>query len=139
MKTIKDRITGIIMILLSLLLTIGVKFIFPACAAKEDGSFMNCHWAEQAVFGAGIALCCISAVVLVTGRSRVSVGAALSAIPAAAAAALTPDILIPLCMMPTMHCHTVMRPAVMIVSALIAVTAAVHCVIVLKSKTEAGG
>lgn len=121
---------------LSLLLTIGVILIFPACGPKEDGSWMMCHWAGQAIFGMGIALTVISAIALIFGGGKAAAGASLSAAVLAVLTAITPEILIPLCKMPTMQCHTMMRPAVIVVSALIAVTAAVNAVIILKRKDE---
>ena len=136
MKTIKSRIGGIILFILSLALTIGIKLIFPACAAHDDGSFMCCHWAEQSVFGAGIALTAISLIVLVFGSSKASIGASLAVIPIAAVAALTPDILIPLCKMPMMQCHTTTHPAVIVISCLIAVTALVNAIVIIRKKEE---
>ena len=132
----KKRIIGIIMTALSLLLTLGIMLIFPACGAKEDGTFMMCHYAGQTVFGMGIALTVISAVSLVFGSSKAAAGASLSAAVLAVLTALTPEILIPLCKMPTMQCHTMMRPAVIVISVLIAVTAAANAVIILKRKDE---
>jgi hypothetical protein len=132
----KKRISGVIMTALSLLLTIGVILIFPACGPKEDGSWMMCHWAGQAIFGMGIALTVISAIALIFGGGKAAAGASLSAAVLAVLTAITPEILIPLCKMPTMQCHTMMRPAVIVVSALIAVTAAVNAVIILKRKDE---
>lgn len=134
MKNIKSRTGGIILFILSLALTIGIKVIFPACPPHDDGSFMNCHWAEQSVFGAGLALTAVSLIVLVYGRGKTSLGASLAMIPAAAAAALTPGILIPLCRMPMMRCHTAMHPAVIVISCLIAVTALVNAVVIIRKK-----
>ena len=132
MKNIKDRIPGIILTVLSLLLTVGVKLIFPACGPKEDGTWMACHWAEQAVFGMGIALTTISVVVLITGGSRVSAGAAIALISAAAVTVITPGILINLCMMQNMRCHTVMSPAVTVLCALIIAVSAFHVFVQLR-------
>lgn len=134
MKTIKSRIGGIILFVLCLALTVGIKVIFPACAAHDDGSFMCCHWAEQSVFGIGTALTVISLIVLVSGSGKASLGALLSMIPLAAVAALTPEILIPLCRMPMMRCHTAMHPAVIVISCLIAVTALVNAAVILRKK-----
>ena len=134
MKQIKTRIGGIILIILSALLTTGVKLIFPACPAHDDGSFMTCHWAEQAVFGAGIALTAISCIVLITGGGKTALGASLAAIPLAAVTALIPDIIIPLCKMPMMQCHTVTHPAVSVISCLIAFTALVNAVVIIRKK-----
>ena len=132
MKAIKDRLTGIILTILSVLLTVGVKSFFSACAPKEDGSWMNCHWAEQAVFVMGCALTAMAVFVLISGKSEAGAGAALSMTALSAAAALTPGLAINLCMMTTMHCHTVMRPAVIVICALIAVTGAAHTFLTLK-------
>lgn len=132
----KKRIAGIILTILSLLLTVGVMLIFPACGAKDDGTFMLCHWAGQAVFGMGIVLTVISVIVLIFGDGRAAAGASLSTFALAVLTALTPELLIPLCKMPTMQCHTAMRPAVIVISALIAVTAAVNSVIILKRKEQ---
>lgn len=134
MKNIKSRIGGIILFILSLALTVGIKAVFPACPPHDDGSFMNCHWAEQSVFGAGLALTTISLTVLIFGSGQASAGASLAMIPLAAVTALTPDILIPLCKMPMMRCHTSTHPAVIVISCLIAVTALVNAVLILRKK-----
>lgn len=136
MKTIKSRIGGIILFILSLVLTVGVKLIFPACAPHDDGSFMNCHWAEQSVFGEGIALTAISLIVLVFGSSKAALGTSLAVIPTAAVAALTPETLIPLCKMPMMQCHTTTHPAVIVISCLIAATALVNAITIIRKKEE---
>ncbi|MBQ3842538.1 MAG: DUF4418 family protein [Ruminiclostridium sp.] len=132
----KKRISGVIMTALSLLLTIGIIIIFPACGPKEDGSWMMCHWAGRAVFGMGIALTVISLIALIFGGGKPAAGASLSAMVLAVLTALTPEILIPLCKMPTMQCHAMMRPAIIVISVLIALTAAVNAVMILKRKDE---
>lgn len=124
------------MTILSFILTIGVLLIFPACGPKDDGTFMMCHWAGQAVFGMGIVLTVISVIVLIFGSGKAAAGASLSAAALAVLTALTPEILIPLCKMPTMQCHTLMRPAVIVLSALIAAAAVVDAVIILKRKDD---
>ena len=121
---------------LSLFLAVGILFVFPACGAKDDGTFMMCHYAGQAVFGMGIALTVISVIALIFGGGKAAAGASLSAAVLAVLTALTPELLIPLCKMPTMQCHTMMRPAIIVLSALIALTAAVNAVIILKRKDE---
>ncbi len=136
MKNIKRRTGGIILLILSLALTVGIKLIFPACAAHDDGSFMCCHWAEQSVFGAGLALTVISLIILIFGNNKASIGASLAIIPIAAVSALTPEVLIPLCKMPMMQCHTTTHPAVIVISCLIAVTALVNAIVIIRKKEE---
>lgn len=136
MKIVKDRIAGIVMTVLSLLLTVGVKTVFSACGPKEDGSWMTCHWAEQAVFMAGTALTVISVIVLIFGRHKAALGASLCALPVVIVTTLIPGVAINLCMMTNMHCHTVMRPAVIVISVLIAVTAAVNSAVLISDSRK---
>ena len=133
-NVLKGRITGMILTILSLVLTIGVKTFFSACGPKEDGSFMTCHWAEQAVLAMGIALTAMSVILLIMGSSKAGFGAALSILAAAGMTVLIPGVMIDLCMMPQMHCHVAMRPAVIVLCALIIVTAAVHIFMQLRKK-----
>lgn len=138
MKKVKERTAGIIMTVLSLILTVGVKTVFSACGPKDDGSWMTCHWAEQAVFGMGIVLTLISVVVLVSGKKPAALGASLAAVPAACGVIFVPGVLINLCMMTNMHCHTVMRPAVIVISALTAVTACINAVVLFRAGRRNG-
>ena len=119
-------ILDIILLILSALLCFGTKYLFHACNPKEDGSWMACHWAEQAVFGLGFLLLILSIVlVFVFKDGKTKSGIALSMEAAAALAAVTPNHLIRLCMMTDMRCHAVMKPAVMIISILIIICGAV--------------
>ena len=136
MKKIVSRTGGIILFILSLALTFGIKLIFPSCPPHDDGTFMCCHWAEQSVFGAGLALTAISLIVLIFGNEKASIGALLSMIPIAAFAAFTPEILIPLCKMPMMQCHTAMHPAVIVISCLIAVTAIANATVIIRKREK---
>ncbi len=133
MKKLRSRAGGAVLLIMSIILTCGVKLIFPACPAHDDGTYMSCHWAEQAVFGIGIALCVISLIIIIGGE-KTAAGASLAAIPLACITALMPEFLISLCKMPTMHCHTAMRPAVIVISALIAAAAAVNSAVMLRKR-----
>lgn len=105
-------------------LCFGTKFVFHACGAKEDGSFMACHWAEQAVLAFGIAILIMAVLRLIFSNSGVKTGLSLAIIPSAIIAAMIPNVFINLCMMKDMRCHSVMRPAVIICAAVIAALAA---------------
>ena len=129
---------GIILTALSALLTAGVKTVFCACDHKsESGMWMSCHWAEQALFAIGIALCCASLMTVIIRSGKVRAGLALGMIPAAVSAMLIPNVLINLCMKTDMRCHTVMRPAVMLICGVIAVCAGITAFSGLKSKEKA--
>ena len=109
----------IVLLILSLILTVGVRLVFHACLPHEDGSWMACHWAEQAVFALGLVLCVQSALLTALDQP----GLALAMVPTAGMAAILPNNLIRLCMMKEMRCHAVMRPAAIALGAVIAAVA----------------
>ena len=129
---------GIILTALSLLLTVGVRTVFSACDHKsEAGMWMSCHWAEQALFAIGIALCCASLMTVIIRNVKTRAGLAMGIIPAAAAAMLIPNVLINLCIKTDMRCHSVMRPAVMLICAAIIVCAGITAFTGLRAKEKA--
>ena len=123
----KPSITDMILLILSLALCIGVKCLFHACAPKEDGSWMACHWAEQSIFAAALGMNITAALRFFLNRSA-RIGAGLAIGVTAAVTAIVPGLLIRLCMMNDMRCHAVMRPASIILCVLIVVCVTVDMV-----------
>ena len=76
MKNKSAFITDILLFLASAFFCTGTKFIFHACGKKDDGSYMACHWAEQAVFAIGISIVIISLLVLFIKNRKFKAGAA---------------------------------------------------------------
>ncbi|EKX99272.1 DUF4418 family protein [Selenomonas sp. oral taxon 138] len=111
-------ITDILLLVLNLIFFVGIQTVFVPCEARPDGSWMTCHWAGQALIGIAAVLVVIALMHLVIPRTQVKIGLSLAVIPVSVLAFAVPDHLIDLCMMETMHCHTVMEPAVTILSLL---------------------
>ena len=101
--------------LLSLLLCVGVLIFLGPCV-HEDGSVARCHDAGTvlAVLGGAMALLSLGALLLRSPRAA----AALNGISAVLAviAFLIPGTLMPLCLMSTMRCVSVMQPSARILS-----------------------
>ena len=116
-------ITDVLLLVLNLIFFVGIQTVFAPCEAHPDGSWMTCHWAGQALMGIAAALTVIAVMHLVIPRAQVKMGLALAMIPISVLALVLPDHLIGLCMMETMHCHTVMTPAVTVLSLLNIMTA----------------
>ena len=110
--------TDILLVVLNLIFFVGIQTVFAPCEARPDGSWMTCHWAGQALIGIAAALLAIAVMHLVIPRTQVKIGLSLAVIPVSVLAFAVPDHLIDLCMMETMHCHTVMEPAVTVISLL---------------------
>ena len=123
----KQKINGfdVILLALSAALLLGVLTVFAPCGAKEDGNWMTCHWAGNAVAGAAAVLTALAVMRIFAkdGKARSWLSAAM--IPTALLAALIPGRLIPLCMMPSMRCRAVMSPAVTVLSVLIIAAAVI--------------
>lgn len=111
-------ITDILLVVLNLIFFVGIQTVFAPCEARPDGSWMTCHWAGQALMGIAAALLAIAVMHLVIPRAQVKIGLSLAVILVSVLAFAVPEHLIDLCMMETMHCHTVMEPAVMVLSLL---------------------
>ncbi|MBR1591567.1 MAG: DUF4418 family protein [Ruminococcus sp.] len=134
MKNKSAFITDLLLFLASAFFCTGTKFVFHACGKKEDGSYMSCHWAEQAVFAVSISIVIISLLVLLVKNRKFKAGAAAALIPCALMAAIIPNNMINLCMMNTMRCHSTMRPFVITASAVIIIIAAADIFLNINSK-----
>jgi hypothetical protein len=93
--------------------------LFFQCSPMEDGTYMNCHKANIAVAVLAGVIAVIGILLFVLKEKivkRILLG--VSAV-AAVICALTPGIIISLCMMPEMTCRAVLRPIAIIGSAVI--------------------
>ncbi|MBQ7264797.1 MAG: DUF4418 family protein [Firmicutes bacterium] len=127
-------VTSILQTLFSVAIALGVMFVFHACPAHEDGSYMSCHNAQLAVFAVGLGLSVVSvAGVFVKSSAAKKIISVLIAL-AAAVGAYIPQGIIKLCMMNTMRCHSVMRPAVIVLSIILIIISVVDFVLNLKKE-----
>ena len=108
-------------LVLSCVIAVGsVSFLGPC--VHEDGSFGSCHWAGQAMLGIGLLLAVLSLAALLVKDGRLRAGLLFAAAAAAVLGLFVPGTLIRLCGMATMRCRAVMRPAMMLLCALTAVS-----------------
>ena len=114
----KKNILELIPAIIAVVLSAGVMTVFRACAKAEDGTWMNCHYAQLYVFAAGLIIAAISIAAAFVKSSGLKMCMGIVAIIIAIITALIPGVLVNLCMMDTMRCHTLTRPAVDILCAL---------------------
>ena len=120
MEKKNDRVGvwDIFLLALALILFVGLLTFLRPCGPKEDGSWMTCHWAGQALTGAAGAMLALALVRLFV-RGSVKLGLDIGAAALAVLVICIPEHLINLCMMDTMRCHAVMTPGVTVLSVLI--------------------
>ncbi|MBQ7070775.1 MAG: DUF4418 family protein [Ruminococcus sp.] len=111
---------GIAELLVAAALTLGSLFVFNACPG-EDGKYMACHWAQNAVVLIGSVLVLALLIRVFIPSRDIKTGITLTSFLLSIAAALIPGVFINLCMMDTMRCHSSFKPGVIAVSAVLAV------------------
>ncbi len=116
-------VCDIVMLALALVLFIGLLTFLRPCGPKDDGGWMTCHWAGQALRGVAGALLLL-AVVRLFVRGGVKTGLDMGMAVLAALAICVPGRLIGLCMMDAMRCRAVMTPGVTVLSILMIAAAA---------------
>ena len=121
-RSFSIRWSDVVLLVLAALFCAGILSLFAPCGAKEDGSWMTCHWAGQALTGAAFGLLILAALRLFVSPAA-RIGLDFGSIVLSALAYCLPGGLVSLCMMDTMRCHALMQPAARILSALTAVAA----------------
>ncbi|MBE5808359.1 MAG: DUF4418 family protein [Clostridiales bacterium] len=107
-------------------IAVGVKTFLHPCI-HEDGSAGACGGAGQMLFWLGIAVAAVAAALafMRSTRVRIALWAALTVV--GVVIMLTPGVIMPLCMMMTMRCQTVTRPAALVLGLLTAVLSLAFC------------
>ena len=108
----------------ALILMMGLLLALCACGAKEDGSFMTCHWAHQTLLVFAVLLIVLSLLHLIFGDARRKQGIAIAVIAVCFAAMLIPGRMIGLCMMADMRCRKWMVPGNVVLTVVMIAAAA---------------
>ena len=125
---LKGNILGIAELIAALVLIIGALTFFSACES-ENGMHMACHWAQNAVALSGVVIALLSAVRVFIPNRDIKTGLMLGIFITAVSVIFIPNTVISLCMMDTMRCHTIFKPAVIITASVIAVISGVDTVV----------
>ena len=120
----KEKIVPLILAAVGAVLAIGVLTFAGPCV-HDDGTVAACFAASRAVIACGI-VACISGLLGAALRGiQTSMVLSVIGIVAGILAIAFPGGIMPLCMMQTMHCWSVMRPFALIMGAVVAIVAAV--------------
>ena len=133
MKQRTFRIMDIAQLALTIVFAVGAFTFLKPCAAHDDGSWMTCHWAGEAVKGLACLLALMGAMKLCVRKPGAKLGLSLAAVPTAILTCLIPGGLIGLCMMNTMRCRSVMKPGALVFGVLIAALSAVDAILLARA------
>ena len=118
----RSLVPALVTLVLAVLAAAGVKSFAGPCV-HEDGSFGPCHWAGHALFGLSIVIAAESVIVLWRKDAGLRRGLYLAMMLTAVLGILMPGTLISLCVMESMRCRMIMRPAMLVLYALMLVSA----------------
>ncbi len=132
----KKTIISLIPACVSVLLMIGVMTVFSACGMKDDGTWMHCHDVQNtvAICGGIMAVLFAASALLKNKMLKVLLNAA--AVIVSVIAFLIPGTIMPMCMMNTMRCYTVMQPFVRIMTVVAALLALLNMIGALKKSAQ---
>jgi hypothetical protein len=116
---------NILPVALGLILSAGTATLFRACGMKEDGTWMKCHTVQEAVIIAGLSAALWFLIAALIRHHVVRVLFYILGIVGCIAIFLLPGTAMPMCMLQTMRCYTIMQPFVRIMAAAAAIASAV--------------
>ncbi len=105
-----DPLVGIILTALAALLIVGVLTFAGPCAVHDGGEVGGCFWAARAILGVAVVMLILSIVRIFERDEGERRGLSFAVACLGVLVALMPGVLIDLCAIPTMRCHTFMQP-----------------------------
>ncbi len=136
MKKFRIGVMDIVMLLVSVLFLAGMLFWFGPCGPKDDGSYMNCHWAGNVLTGIAAVISVISLAHMFIPDCKMKAGLSAAVIPCGVFACIVPGNLISMCMMNEMRCRAVMTPAAIVCAVLLIVLSAVDIAVQLRRSSK---
>ena len=136
MKRLKIGIAEIFLLIIGLMILVGSLTFFSACGAKDYGSFMNCHWAQVMITALGGLISAEALAACIVPNRMFKAGLDLAAGLTSILTALVPGTLIPLCMMPDMHCRAVTQPVTLLLACAAFVAAIIGLILNLRRKEK---
>ena len=132
-ETKEGKVLAILYLVLSILLIVGPRSIFPVCPVGH--SPMKCYWSTQALIPLAVILFTIGILFFVARIIQVKMVLSIIAIVTAAMVILIPAKLIGGCQMKTMACQSLTFPAVYLIGTAL-ILSSIGELIFLKKKAE---
>ena len=147
----KSRIIfGAIIIVLGLLAAIGPQTIFETCQGRlqvTDGRVvdgqaniirqvpMRCHWGARAMIGIGGMVTLLGLTTIAFASFKTRLGLAIGTLLSGIVSLLIPtDVLIGICISPTMECRTGFGPGITAISILLIIVSALYMVFLFRAR-----
>lgn len=120
-------------ILLGLLVILAPTVLFPVC---ESDMKMACFFTKKAEIGVGLVIAALGVIYFFLKNKDIRLGISIAQFLNAGLVLAFPAKLTGLCKMSDMACRVKTYPALIVLSVLLALTAAVNIVFLIKSESE---
>ena len=120
-------------VLLGLLVILAPTVLFPVCESEMK---MACFFTKKAEIGAGLVIAALGVIYFFLKNKDIRLGISIAQFLNAGLVLAFPVKLTGLCKMSDMACRVKTYPALIVLSVLLALTAAVNIVFLIKSESE---
>lgn len=134
-EAMKTKLIGAISPLALGILIAVAPFTFAPVCMGEPGDYMPCHWTAQASLGIGVVIALLGLITLFIAP-KVRAGLSIAVVLVAALEIAIVTKLIGVCGMAMMHCHSLTRPTLLVLSVLAIVISAVVAYLDLRNGAE---
>lgn len=128
----KNLVFSITLLLLAVLVAAAPYSFAKVCDVSEK--VMKCHWTARAELFLGISTALLALLRFCGNSKYLRLGLDAGIIANAAGIILFPTLLIGVCGMPSMHCHSVTQPTLIVLGILLLAVSAVDTVLSLRSR-----
>lgn len=129
----KNLVFSIVLLLLAALVAAAPYSFAKVCELSEK--VMKCHWTARAELFLGISTALLALLRFCGKSKQLRLGLDAGIIANAAGVILFPTLLIGVCGMPSMHCHSVTQPTLIVLGVLLLAVTALDIALSLRSKS----
>ncbi|MBR1912738.1 MAG: DUF4418 family protein [Treponema sp.] len=129
----KNIVFAVIIFIFGLLVAIAPFTFARVCEIGEK--LMKCHWTARIELFLGVALAFLALLKLISANKMFQLGLAAGIMVIVCGVILVPSVLIGVCGMPMMHCHSVARPTLVVLGILIFFAVVIDMVMIWKKSS----
>ena len=108
-KKIKLGVTDILLVIISIVFTAGIRGWFKVCEPMGEG-FMSCHWAGETLKAMSITMLVLCIIHVFMPDEKIKIGMDIAFIGVLVFSLMIPGGVINLCMMEDMKCRSLTKP-----------------------------
>lgn len=134
----RDKIFGIIFIVLGVLIVLAPTVIAPLCGPMENGMFMKCHWMGRSAMGAGALIAILGAAYTYVCSNKAKSALAFSLLLQGLYIIALEAFLIGGCKNPMMACRAHTMPVLYVLAGLVIVLSLIALILNRGSNESCG-